>query len=201
MRDFIVREDKLSEKERRNLNILDAIRRSGEISRAEISKTTDLTIVTVPNYSTKYVNKKLVFETGLDISSGGRRPELLKLNPEYKYSVGIDLGAPHLTVNSEIIGAILDVNGKVVAKEKIKVRTSYNVAAVSFTPKDIFEEIKKHIPEFTIEYNPDERQAISDSWPNSIDDSAARKDWGWDHEYGLEEMTKKMLEELKKKLG
>ncbi|MFQ5953250.1 MAG: ROK family protein [Candidatus Omnitrophota bacterium] len=120
MRDFIVREDRLSEKERRNLNILDAIRRSGEISRAEISKVTDLNIVTVSNYVSKYVKKKLVYETGLDISSGGRRPELLKLNPEYKYSIGIDLGAPHLTIDPSIIGVILDTTGKVVAKEKIK---------------------------------------------------------------------------------
>ncbi|MGD2279300.1 MAG: ROK family protein [Candidatus Omnitrophota bacterium] len=118
MRDFIVREDRLSEKERRNLNILDAIRRAGEISRAEISKVTDLNIVTVSNYVSKYVKSKLVLETGLDISSGGRRPELLKLNPEYKYTIGIDLGSPHLTIDPAIVGVILDVNGKVVAKEK-----------------------------------------------------------------------------------
>ncbi|MGB2599972.1 MAG: ROK family protein, partial [Candidatus Omnitrophota bacterium] len=120
MRDFIASEEKLSEKERRNLGILDAIRRSGEISRAEISKVTDLNIVTVSNYVSKYVKKKLVLETGLDISSGGRRPELLKLNKEYKYSVGIDLGSPHLTIDPSVIGVVLDVTGKIVAKEKIK---------------------------------------------------------------------------------
>ena len=120
MRDFIVREDRLSEKERRNLTILDSIRRAGEISRAEISKLTDLNIVTVSNYVSKYVKKKLVLETGLDISSGGRRPELLKLNKEYKYSLGIDLGSPHLTIDPAIVGVILDVTGKVVAKEKVK---------------------------------------------------------------------------------
>jgi predicted NBD/HSP70 family sugar kinase len=120
MRDFIASEEKLSEKERRNLGILDAIRRSGEISRAEISKVTDLNIVTVSNYVSKYVKKKLVLETGLDISSGGRRPELLKLNKEYKYSVGIDLGSPHLTIDPSVIGVVLDITGKIVAKEKIK---------------------------------------------------------------------------------
>ena len=120
MRDFIVSEEKLSEKERRNLSILDSIRRSGEISRAEISKVTDLNIVTVSNYVSKYVKKKLVLETGLDISSGGRRPELLKLNREYKYSIGIDLGSPHLTIDPAIIGVVLDVTGKIVAKEKVK---------------------------------------------------------------------------------
>jgi predicted NBD/HSP70 family sugar kinase len=120
MRDFVVREDRLSEKERRNLNILDAIRRNDEISRAEISKITDLNIVTVSNYVSKYVKKKLVFETGLDISSGGRRPELLKLNKEYKYSIGIDLGSPHLAIDPAVVGVMMDVTGKVIAKEKVK---------------------------------------------------------------------------------
>ena len=78
MRDFIVKEDRLSEKERRNLSILDSIRRNREISRADISKMTDLNIVTVSNYVSKYVKDKIVFETGRDISTGGRRPELLK---------------------------------------------------------------------------------------------------------------------------
>jgi predicted NBD/HSP70 family sugar kinase len=119
MRDFIVSEEKMSEKERRNLSILDSIRRNGEISRAEISKITDLNIVTVSNYVSKYIKKKLVIETGLDISSGGRRPELLKLNPEYKYSIGIDLGPPHLTIDPAITGVVLDVTGKIIAKEKV----------------------------------------------------------------------------------
>ncbi len=120
MKDFIVKESRLTEKERRNLSILDAIRRGGEISRAEISKITDLNIVTVSNYVSKYVKDKMVFETGLDISTGGRRPELLKLNRQYGYSMGIDLGAPHLTADASVIGVILDLSGKVIAKEKIK---------------------------------------------------------------------------------
>lgn len=120
MRDFILKESRLSEKERRNLSILDTIRRGREISRAEISKVTDLNIVTVSNYVSKYIKNKLVFETGLDISSGGRRPELLKLNNQYGYSIGIDLGSPHLTIDSAIVGVILDLSGKVIAKTKIK---------------------------------------------------------------------------------
>ncbi len=79
----------------------------------------------------------------------------------------------------------------------ITVRTSYNVAALSFSPEQIAAEIKKHIPGFEIFYNPDYRQAIADSWPQSIDDSVARADWGWQHEYGLEAMTKDMMENLK----
>ncbi len=120
MKDFMDKEAKLSEKNRRNLSILDTIRRNGEISRAEISRLTDLNIVTVSNYVSKYVKNKLVFETGLDISSGGRRPELLELNPNYCYSIGIDLGAPHLAIGASMVAVMLDVNGKIVAKEKIE---------------------------------------------------------------------------------
>ena len=83
--------------------------------------------------------------------------------------------------------------------EKINVRTSYNLSSMSFSPKEIAAEIKKHIPSFEIDYKPDYRQAIADSWPQSIDDSVARKDWGWKHEYDLARMTKDMLVNLSKK--
>lgn len=82
--------------------------------------------------------------------------------------------------------------------EKIKIRSSYNLSAVSFTPKQIAEEIRKHIPDFKISYSVDFRQEIADSWPASIDDSAARKDWGWKHQFGLSEMTGDMLTNLRK---
>jgi len=71
--------------------------------------------------------------------------------------------------------------------------------AMSFSPRELAEEIKKHIPEFTIEYKPDYRQAIADSWPKTIDDSAAREEWGWKPSYDLAAMTKDMLEKLKKR--
>jgi nucleoside-diphosphate-sugar epimerase len=83
-------------------------------------------------------------------------------------------------------------------KEQIKIRSSYNLAAMSFTPSEIAEEIKKHIPEFTITYHPDFRQKIADSWPASIDDSAAREDWKWSHQFDISSMTKDMLDHLKK---
>ncbi len=83
---------------------------------------------------------------------------------------------------------------------KIKVRTSYNFAGISFSTKELAEEVKKHIPEFEDSYEPDFRQKIADSWPKSIDDSDARKDWGWKHEYDLAKMTTDMLEKLKIRL-
>ena len=81
--------------------------------------------------------------------------------------------------------------------EKIQTRTSYNIASMSFSPEEISAEIKKHIPEFTIEYAPDYRQDIANSWPQSIDDAVARKDWGWKHEYDIAAMTEDMLTNLK----
>ena len=81
--------------------------------------------------------------------------------------------------------------------EQIKIRSSYNLAAMSFTPTEIAAEIQKHIPDFTISYAPDFRQKIADSWPASIDDSRAREDWGWNHHFTLDNMTVDMLEHLK----
>lgn len=81
-------------------------------------------------------------------------------------------------------------------KEKIKVRTSYNVSGISFSPKEIAEEISKHIPDFKISYKPDYRQEIADSWPQSIDDSTAEKDWGWRAKYDLASMTENMIKNI-----
>ena len=81
-------------------------------------------------------------------------------------------------------------------KEKIKARTAYNISGMSFSPKEIAAEIKKYIPDFSVTYQPDYRQAIADSWPQSIDDAEARNDWGWKEAYNLERMTKDMLVNL-----
>ena len=80
--------------------------------------------------------------------------------------------------------------------DKISIRTSYNISAMSFSPEEIATEIKKHIPAFEMRYAPDYRQAIAQSWPQSIDDKVARNDWGWKPEYDLVAMTKDMLENL-----
>lgn len=82
---------------------------------------------------------------------------------------------------------------------KLSLRSSYNVGGMSFTPKDVASAIKKHIPEFEISYNPDFRQAIADSWPASIDDGVARKDWGLSDKHNLQSMTELMLDEIRKK--
>jgi nucleoside-diphosphate-sugar epimerase len=82
----------------------------------------------------------------------------------------------------------------------VKIRSSYNLSGISFNPKELALAIKKYIPEFEITYKPDFRQQIAESWPESIDDADARSDWGWKHEYGLDEMTDIMLKEISKKL-
>jgi len=78
-------------------------------------------------------------------------------------------------------------------ESKISIRTSYNLAGISFTPAEIAREIKALIPGFKIEYEPDFRQAIADSWPESIDDRVAREDWGWKPSFDLKAMTGEMI--------
>lgn len=84
--------------------------------------------------------------------------------------------------------------------DKISVHTSYNISAMSFSPKEIAAEIQKNLPGFKMEYEPDYRQTIANSWPQSIDDSVARNDWGWKPEYNLSRMTKDMLLNLKEQV-
>ncbi|MBZ9652878.1 NAD-dependent epimerase/dehydratase family protein [Psychroflexus montanilacus] len=81
--------------------------------------------------------------------------------------------------------------------DSVKIRSSYNLAGVSFTPEELYKEIKKQIPDFELAYETDFRQAIADSWPNSIDDTEARTDWGWRHDFNLEMIVKEMLEGVK----
>lgn len=81
----------------------------------------------------------------------------------------------------------------------IKIRSSYNLAAISFTPKEVADSIKEYIPDFEMIYNPDYRQDIANSWPKSINDSYARQDWKWKHQFTLEDITKEMLTQLREK--
>ena len=82
--------------------------------------------------------------------------------------------------------------------DKINIRTSYNISGMSFSPREVSGEIKKHIPEFEMSYEPDYRQQIANSWPQSIDDTVAQGDWGWKPEYDIALMTKDMLDNLQR---
>ncbi len=98
----------------------------------------------------------------------------------------------------DAIKAIIQLMGA--PKENLTIHSSYNLAGFSFTPQQIADAIRKVIPGFSISYQPDFRQAIADSWPNSLDDSAARNDWGWQPDFDLDAMVLDMLTKLKKKM-
>ena len=120
--------------------------------------------------------------------------EALK-NKKYEcfLSAQTELPMMHMSDAIKATIGIMDANAA-----DVKIRSSYNVAAMSFTPESLTAEIKKHIPDFTISYvDTDPRQAIADSWPKSIDDSYARKDWGWRNEFDLAGLTLDMIENLK----
>lgn len=85
--------------------------------------------------------------------------------------------------------------------ESLKIRAGYNIAAFSFTPEDLAMTIRKFKPEFKVVYKPDFRQAIANGWPSSVDDSAARSDWGWKNDYSLEQMTEDMLKHLTERVS
>jgi len=81
--------------------------------------------------------------------------------------------------------------------EKVKIRSSYNLGGISFTPKELAEEIRKELPNFSVNYEPDFRQAIADSWPNSIDETHAQNDWNWKHTFDLKAIVRTMLDKVK----
>lgn len=111
-------------------------------------------------------------------------------NRRYESFLSADTMLPMMYMPDAIRATIslMDANA-----QKVKIRSSYNVAAMSFTPKQLADEIKNHVPGFVCTYKPDVRQQYADSWPKSIDDSEARSHWGWKHEYDLSKMTEDML--------
>lgn len=117
---------------------------------------------------------------------------------KYECFVRKDTVLPMMYIDDAIKAAIdlMEVDPK-----KVRVRNSYNLAAVSFEAQELAKELKKYIPDLKVTYKPDKRQRIADSWPKTIDDSEARRDWGWKHEYDLPKMTKVMVESLKDKFG
>lgn len=120
--------------------------------------------------------------------------EAIKHN-KYTCFLGPDTALPMMFID-DAIRATIDLMKA--PKEKIKTRTSYNLSAMSFTPAQLADEIVNHIPQFEIDYEPDFRQEIANSWSESIDDSRAREEWGWNHQYDITKMTKRMITELKK---
>ena len=117
---------------------------------------------------------------------------------KYECFLGPDTALPMMFM-PDAIKATIDVMEA--PAEKFSLRSSYNVAGISFTPRILAEEIKKHIPGFEITYKPDFRQAIADSWPASINDDVAKTDWGLHYEYDLPKMTEVMLREVGRKLS
>jgi len=120
------------------------------------------------------------------------------LHGKYECFLSADTELPMLYLPDAINATVNIMTTEAV---NIKQRGSYNLAGFSVTPAQLAVEIKKHIPEFEITYKPDFRQGIADSWPASIDDSDARKDWNWNHEYDLTKMVTDMLHHLKIKLN
>jgi nucleoside-diphosphate-sugar epimerase len=118
-------------------------------------------------------------------------------NKKYKCFLKQDTTLPMMFMSDAVKGTISLMEADA---SKLTIRSSYNLSAISFNPKEISDEIKKHIPGFSVSYEPDFRQKIADSWPQTIDDSVARKDWGWKHEYDLTAMTEVMLREIGNKL-
>lgn len=119
-------------------------------------------------------------------------------NNNYEFFVNEETRLPMMYMD-DAIKATLDLMDS--PKEKITIRTSYNLTAMSFSAKELAENVLKYISDFSYTFNPDFRQSIADSWPDSIDDSKAREDWGWEPNFDLDKMSKVMIENLKIKLG
>ncbi len=116
----------------------------------------------------------------------------------YTSYLGPDTALPMMYMDDAIRGTL-----ELMDAEATRIRTneSYNFAALSFTPAELASAIARKVPGFSMQYEPDQRQAIADSWPASIDDSQARSDWGWEHRYDLDRMVDTMLEGVRSKLG
>ena len=112
----------------------------------------------------------------------------------YTCFLSANTGLPMIYME-DVINATLDIMKA--DREDISVRSSYNIEGASFTPAEIASEIQKHLPQFKMQYAPDERQAIADSWVSSLDDSKAREDWNWKPTFTLPEMTKDMIQNLR----
>ena len=114
-------------------------------------------------------------------------------NESYECFLSEDTALPMMYMDDAIRAILELMNAKI---DNIKIRSSYNLSAISFTPKELYESIIKHYPSFKINYRPDFRQVIADSWPDSIDDSSAQNDWGWKPKFDLNALVKDMFKHL-----
>ncbi|MEN8187902.1 MAG: NAD-dependent epimerase/dehydratase family protein [Bacteroidota bacterium] len=114
---------------------------------------------------------------------------------DYKCFLKEDATLPMMYMDDAI-----DATVKLMQQESFKGYTSYNIAAISFSPKEITDTIQKYIPDFKVIYKPDSRQKIAESWPQSIDDSRARIDWDWNHQFDLDTLVEEMLQGLHYKI-
>ena len=117
---------------------------------------------------------------------------------KYQCFISEDLALPMMFMDDAVNATIQLMEAP---EDNIKVRSSYNLGGISFTPKQLVEEIRKYIPELKVTYNPDFRQEIAESWPRRISDEAAQNDWDWQYEYDLQKMTAVMVEKIREKLG
>jgi len=127
----------LSDKERKNLAILELIRKKGSISRTEISKITDINIVSISNYVKDYIDKKILLETGWDVSSGGRRPELVELNKKNIYVMGLDAGS------AAVSAVITDLSINTLARVRIPSPSAGIEATTEKLLEAVLEAVKK----------------------------------------------------------
>ena len=135
------REEKLSEKEKRNISILDILRRHGPISRPDISKEMGINVVTVSNYVDEFIKSNLVYEKELDVSEGGRRPELLDLNPQAGYAVGVGLNLMNM------VGLLIDLKGNIITKTQVS-RPKASVREITECVLEITREILRRSKDY-----------------------------------------------------
>jgi len=135
------REEELSEKEKRNISILDILRRHGPISRSDISKEMGINVVTVSNYVDEFIKSNLVYEKELDVSEGGRRPELLDLNPQAGYAVGVGLNLMNM------VGLLIDLKGNIITKTQVS-RPKASVREITECVLEITREILRRSKDY-----------------------------------------------------
>jgi predicted NBD/HSP70 family sugar kinase len=141
MRTIDFQKEDLTEKEKRNINILDILRRQGPISRPDISKELGVNVVTISNYIDEFIKNSLVYEKELDVSEGGRRPTLLDLNPQAGYAVGIGLNLMNM------VGLLIDLKGNIITKTQVA-RPKANVKEITECVLDICREILRRSKEY-----------------------------------------------------